>query len=101
MPTNIEETYGIRVHTWETVHGIVHFKQHPLFTTHPLWQQTMIFLDMASGKKRRHMMPTIFRTNVQEDDADLRKDFFHGDIGGQWPHGETDRILFGVDKFAA
>lgn len=101
MPTTIEEEYGMKVFTWETAHGIVHFKQHPLFTQHNQWQNCAIFLDFGSGKKRRHMNPTTFRTNVQENDADSRKDFYFADIGGMWPNAETDFMMTDVISFGA
>jgi len=73
-------SYGIKVATWSTIFGDLHFKTHPLFTMEPTLRHSMLFVDT---KYVRHVpfRATKLQQNIQDNDADEVKDQYIGELG--------------------
>lgn len=60
---------------WESPHGTIMFKSHPLFNKHVAFRNSAFFLDMGNLKYRYlNDSDTELLTNRQANDADKRKD---------------------------
>jgi len=95
-------SYGIKVATWETIFGSLHFKTHPLFTMEPTLRNSMLFVD---PKNVRHVpfRATKLEQNIQDNDADEVKDQYIGELGMEVylerTHGWFDNV--GIDNALA
>jgi hypothetical protein len=70
-----EEAYGMNVTKVETAHGILYFKQHPLFNRDVTLRHSAFILDVNNLKYRAlNDSDTILLKNRQANDADRRKD---------------------------
>lgn len=72
---NPKETYGMQITTWESIHGTLHFKAHPLFNQTPLLRDSAFILDTGNLRFRPLSdSDTELLKNRQAPDFDGRKD---------------------------
>ena len=85
-----EDTFGIKVKRYESPHGTVFLKSHPLFTQHPVWRYWALIVDLGCLRYRytqnRDMRKLV---NRQLPDEDLRRDEFMTDCGLEVNHPEA------------
>lgn len=74
------EAYGMSIYRWETVHGELLMKGHPLFIENPGLQYSGFFIDL--GNLKYHPLAgrdTTLLKHRQPNDADYRKDEWLGE----------------------
>lgn len=77
-----EETYGLEFTRWNTIHGEVLFKSHPLFNENPDMKYTGFSIDLGSlGWHDFKGRDSEIREHVEANDYDGRKDEWLGEGG--------------------
>lgn len=70
-----EDSYGMNVTSWESPHGIIYFKSHPLFNENPALAGCAVGIDFGRLKWRPFQdSDTELYKNLQNNDTDGRKD---------------------------
>lgn len=92
-----ENTYGMNVVSIETVHGILHFKSHPLFTEHPSFEKAMMITDVGNLRYRPlNDRDTVINDNIQANDLDGRKDEWFSEAGMEVRFPESNMLIQNV-----
>jgi len=97
-----DESYGIKVVKWETVHGTLNLKQYPLFAMDNALTYRMLALE-PKNIQRRFIQPTMFKNDdswkkggIMSVDG-LLEEFLCED-GYEFHHPETFQLLDGVGQ---
>jgi hypothetical protein len=91
-----QDVFGMTVVEWVTPYGTLYIKIHPLFSHQARWRNNALIVDPAGC----HVRPlrgrdTKRQQNIQDNDADLRKDQFMDELGFEWQHGDAHMWLEG------
>lgn len=68
-----KETYGLDIHTWESPHGTIHFKSHPLMTQTATLKNSGFIIDMGN----------LIYTPLNDGDTELLKNRHSRDFDGR------------------
>jgi hypothetical protein len=90
---NIIKIYGMTLREWIFPQGRIAFKTHPLLNQHGRYSSSALILD-PTGLIWRPMRDTHIETNIQANDADLRKDQFLTEAGIE-VHGQETMAYIG------
>lgn len=90
--TTGETVYGYRLTRLVTPHGDLLFLKHPLFSTTTYLQKYGVILDLANIRERV-FRDTDFQENIQDNDADEKKDQFLTETGLEVEHEKTHGII--------
>lgn len=92
-----EDTYGMKVTSWETVHGTLHFKGHPLFIENPMFANSGFIVDVQSLMYHPVQdRDTQLLKNRQPPDADFRKDEWFSDWSLEMKYPERHMFIDGL-----
>jgi hypothetical protein len=88
------EAFGMKIREWENNHGTLFIKTHPLLSQNAKWRYSALIVDMPGC----HFRPlrgrdTKWQKNLQDNDADLRKDQYMTEGGFEWQHGAAHMWL--------
>jgi len=84
----IVEVFGMKLQRWVFPQGVLYFKSHPLFNTHPLRTNDMVVLD-PSALRYRCVRDTTFKDNIQANDEDKKKGQWLSECGLELAHAKT------------
>ena len=86
----VTNTFGIDITAHRTPFGTVYYKTHPLFNEHPEYRNSMLILDV-NNLKYRYMndRDTHLKPNIEENDADYRKDQWLTEAGLEFNFPES------------
>lgn len=95
------EGFNFKMQSVVTSGGTLHFKQHPLFASSPELRSSVYVIDMGCPR----WMPltdsdTIIQENVQDNDADIRKDMYLTEAGFEWNVPESCMIIDNLGAIA-
>lgn len=93
--TPMKTSYGIKVMTWVTPFGNVHFKTHPLFTYQASTRHSMLIVE-PKHLKTKYITDTKYRPDIQENDVDGQKDEYLSELGLELHFEETHGWFDGV-----
>lgn len=97
--TTGETVYGIRLQRIVTPFGDLLLKRHPLFSTNAYLRGYGVALDL-SNIKERPFREIDFKENVQDNDADEKKDNFICETGLEVNHEATHAIFENFTDFS-
>ncbi len=84
----VVDVYGMKLQQWVTPQGIFYFKTHPLMNVHEKYTNSAFIINPA-GIKYRPLRDTTIKQNIQDNDADLRKDQWLTEAGIEVQFEET------------
>lgn len=89
--------YGMKLQEFQIPQGTFYMKTHPLLNTDPLYTNSMFVLN-GKGIIRRPMRnrDTKIQTNIQANDADLRKDQWITEVGLELQFERTQGYFSGI-----
>ena len=89
-----EDTFGMKVTSWETAHGVLHFKSHPLLAQTDVHNSSAFILDMGELKYTPFQdSDTTLLKNRQPRDYDGRKDEWLTEAGLELHYPENHMFL--------
>lgn len=87
---------------WESPHGTIYLKSHPLFNEHSAFRNSCFFLDMGFLKYRYlNNRDTDIRKMIQANDADYRKDEWLTEAGFELRFPEAHMFIDNVTGIIA
>jgi hypothetical protein len=97
-----EDSYGLNITTWESPHGIIHFKTHPLYNDHPSLTGCGTFFDFGNMRWRPFQdSDTELYKNRQNRDTDGRKDEWLTEGGYEINYPESFMHISGLTGITA
>lgn len=88
--TPTDRTFGMRLREYQTFNGMLQILQHPLLSKHPEFQDWAFVLDMTKLRYRFiRNRDTVFRENIQANDADSQIDEYKTESGLELQHQIT------------
>lgn len=94
-----EDSYGMHVTMWESIHGRVYFKTHPLYKSIPSMQNSGLFLDVANLKyTAKDGGDTQLLKNRQSPGFDGRKDEWLTECGLEVRYPESNLLIRGLSE---
>lgn len=89
-----EDTFGMKVTSWETAHGVLHFKSHPLLAQTDVHNSSAFILDMGEMQYTPFAdSDTTLLKNRQPNDYDGRKDEWLTEAGLELRYPENHMFL--------
>jgi len=97
-----EETYGMKLRAYESPHGTLYFKTHPLFSQIPAWRYHALIIDLPGLRFRpKRGRDTMRLKNIQNNDEDVRRDMYLTEATLEVNHGDAHMLLKNVTTAAA
>lgn len=88
----IIDQYGMKLQKWIMPQGTLYVKSHPLFNNHARFTNDMLILD-PTALVYRPMRDTVFKDNIQANDADETKGQWLTEAGFEMRHMKTSAWL--------
>jgi hypothetical protein len=82
------DQWGMKLQKWIMPQGTLYVKSHPLFNAHSRFTNDMVIID-PTALKERPMRETVFKDNIQANDADETKGQWLTEVGFEIAHLKT------------
>lgn len=82
------DQWGMKLQKWIMPQGTLYVKSHPLFNAHSRFTNDMVIID-PTALKERPMRETVFKDNIQANDADETKGQWLTEMGFEISHLKT------------